>query len=222
MGKITLKLKELRALISEASSWHVDSNDPDHDPYARQTQIYDALEAWSQGVSIGKTMKNITPDIVEGIKDMIREGQMSEPDKSVTLHRGIVISEKQLIRWLQLPPDEPLKRKGQVAAKIVVGKEGPGSWTPRGAISANFAGVSRESVAHYLDDPFAVILSAKVRDNPGAFVELGRFSMYEQEMESISIAPVTTSIVSWVKSGTSQRRHEVMDELERMVQYIGI
>lgn len=214
MGNITLTLKELRSLLSEAI---VNKEKVDK----RTIQIYDALSNWCMGTSMGKITKDITPDIIDGIKELITKGELSEPDRNVTLHRGFVISEKQLMRWLQWK-DEKLPRKGQVAAKIVIGKEGPASWSPLGSTSASFAGASREAVAHFLDDPFAVIVSAKVSDNHGAFVDISRVSVYEEEAESMSIAPVTTSIVSWVKSGTSQRRHEVMDEIERMVQYIGI
>ncbi len=185
--------------------------------------VINAIEEWT--MSDGNRGV-ITPRVVAGMKLMLDDGELEPPPSNSHLHRGIRISGPRLARWLQIPNlgDSGSERTN---GKLVVGNEGPSSWSSQYIVAIDFAVLQDHHSHEGIVDPYYAVFSSKVSDNPGAFVDLNEgpnaehFSSFNSEMESISITPVKVMGVSWVRQFTDDkktlRRTSVTKTLKELV-----
>lgn len=175
------------------------------DDWASKEKVFSALGEWTSDNN-AENKAAVSPRVINGIRLLMKKQELLEPVPEFALHRGITMSKKQLARWLQTP-EEDMGTEGQVKVNgsIVIGKEGPTSWSHRSTIAVGFAtSRTKDGVAHRMNDPVSAVFTTRAALNPGVFVDLcagpnfKQFNSFIDEKEALALTPVKVEIISWV------------------------
>lgn len=199
------------------------------DDWASKEKVFSALGEWTSDNN-AENKAAVSPRVINGIRLLMKKQELLEPVPEFALHRGITMSKKQLARWLQTP-EEDMGTEGQVKVNgsIVIGKEGPTSWSHRSTIAVGFAtSRTKDGVAHRMNDPVSAVFTTRAALNPGVFVDLcagpnfKQFNSFIDEKEALALSPVKVEIVTWIDTlpwsmGSGAKAQKTVDDYRKSI-----